>query len=170
MKTKTKILIGVGSLAIIGIVLISGCVEQLVPPEQNQTNQTIITEERAIEIAMGTEEVKEFLKLYPDAELTSYSLVNDVWTFVYRKGEYSTIESLWISVNKTSGETIFSDPKLEFLKNRTYCELDEQCVCLEACVNYISYPKTEFHDVGKCSQHNDCKCINNTCVSINQNN
>ncbi len=128
----------------------------------------IDSEEEAIEIASGTEEVKEFLKLYPDADLFSYSLVNGVWTFVYRKSENHTIESLWIAVNETSSETISSAPKLEFLKNRTYCELDEQCMCLEVCVNYISNPKTEFHDVRKCSQNNDCKCINNTCTSINE--
>jgi len=130
-----------------------------------------ITKEQAMAIANATEEVKEFLKLYPDAELTSYSLVNGVWTFAYRKSKYSTMESLWVSVNETSDKTIWSIPKLEYIKKWNYCENDEDCECVYGCgcYNFIYSGldrDCESTEEGLLCPERGCKCVNNVCTTV----
>jgi eight-cysteine-cluster-containing protein len=117
--------------------------------ECNYTLLTQITEEEAISIANQTEEVQEFLKLYPDANLTTdldpccpeirvgggdcecppeprYG-----WVVTYYKGDdWSSAKStaVRIAINSTSGEILAKYPKLEYIRNETYCEYDEDCV------------------------------------------
>ena len=196
MKTNQKILIGVGILTIIGIVLISGCLEK-----KQETGK--ITKKQAIEIASETEEVKEFLKLYPDAnlEVKGYCCYGSVfkydedcklcksplegnerpWGVKYWKDEIS----VGVAIEPKSGEIRDLYPKLEYIKNATYCERDKDCSglrqcpgtyhipCMTGCANIYHKEKIEKETICiqcvACQPCDTpvlfCKCINNTCTA-----
>ncbi|MBN2014599.1 MAG: DUF333 domain-containing protein [Candidatus Altiarchaeota archaeon] len=122
--------------------------------------QSKITIEEAISIANATEEVQEFLKLYPDANLTAIQdccaevkvyggeckciqTENDNWLVAYWTGEswHSTYSmAVRIAVNATSGEILTKYPKIEYIENETYCETESDCICLHqftGCANFI---------------------------------
>ena len=166
------------------------------PKNDIRENQTLITEEQAIAIANATEEVQEFLKLYPDAELKTLQsccasgkvLRPDMmckcavnaksdWLIEYMAGDEGGYHaSARIAIDEYSGEIIARYPEIRYLKNAAYCEKNEDCLCLGCsgvarpccgCWNFV-YKGKAF--AGAWHSGNYCKCINNTCASINQNN
>ncbi len=102
--------------------------------------QSQITKEQAISIANATEEVQEFLKLYPDAKIITRSFgpycdpLPCEWTdfriIYYRDKQTRDKQTVArIDVDGTTGEILAKYPKLEYLKNLRYCESDEDCNC-----------------------------------------
>ncbi len=185
---KTKILIGTGIgilaiIAIIAVVLISGCVE--------------ITDEQAIAIANSTHEVQEFLKLYPDAKLNvkkcivctiftevggldiftckTTSMQQPGWIITYSfKTEYNkkSIE-VKIGINAETGEILAKYPKLEYIEKWNYCENDADCITPKDehlyscdCTNFIQ-PVPIWMSCRGVTPLN-CKCQNNTCTTLNK--
>jgi len=202
MENK-KILIGTGIgilaiIAIVAVVLISGCVEE-----------KRITEEQAIAIANATEEVQGFLKLYQDANVDvevvevggcefiaettgeyikctqeidkKKGLIVVYWVGEYWKPRYST--AVKIGIDTETGKIVSKYPKLEYIKSGVYCETDEECnstcsSCGCACINFINYDWDIYYlkeeacpvPIGTTIDPVECKCVNHICVIVNQSN
>lgn len=172
-----------------------------------EKNQAKITKEQAIIIANTTEEVQEFLKLYPDATinvtedecfcsfdpLVICEMCHHIYVITYGK-EPSQVKIAIVPYSSIYGDAghIFDRyPRLEYIKNATYCESDKDCVvlqecpriyyerpCVTGCANI--YHKAKIEKEAICIQCVACapcpyeclyidlskyvKCVNNTCV------
>ncbi len=186
---KVKILIAVGILGVIaGIVLIGGFFKD----KAQAIEAKAITKEQAIQIANATEEVREFLKLYPQANLMVFQSCcvpesgvffaekckcimrqTDPWVVAYSTDKYwDSPVSVRIAINSTSGEIFTKYPKLEYIKNKNYCEKDQDCAihisgC--ACSNLIGKDYVRSGIVLEtCNPEGlglNCKCVNNICTA-----
>ena len=157
-----KILIGI--LAIIGIVLISGCVEE--KPEVNESinetlDQTKITKEQAIAIANSTIEVQEFLKLYPDANVSAIE-VNGSFGIVYRV--YGIDDDRFANVT-FAPDINYSDPpgwlaaywKGDVLSFSRYSSAVRVGINAKSDKILAKYPKLEYIKNSKyCEKDSDC--------------
>lgn len=127
-----------------------------------EKEEVTITKEQAIAIASQTEEFKEFLKLYPDANVivekveegyctvTSKVAGDDVkidcntaygkesgWIVAYYFGdswEYSKSTAVRIGIDGQMGKILAKYPKLEYIKNSQYCESESDCKYIENCL------------------------------------
>jgi len=169
----------------------------------NCTEVEGITKEQAIEIASQTEDVKEFLKLYPDANVNIVEVDNcdmpwyvsniqihitatikygsPVWVVAYtlNKIDVNRHWSAWndtavkIGIDSETGEILAKYPKLEYIKNPTYCEGDVDCIapidehgysC--SCTNFIQ----PVHVMMSCrgGKPLNCTCLNNACATVDK--
>ncbi len=145
--------------------------------EKSLKNQSKIgTQGQALKIARKTEEAHEFLKLYPYAGI-SISKEPENTTWIVDFGYSGAICK--IIIDKNTGKIIEKSPKIEYLKSAGYCERDVDCMIPysehsdwfeygETCLNFIHLPKYDGITImsNKKEKLPDCKCINNTCVTI----
>ncbi len=143
-------------LLISALILISGCIEQVT-----------ITRDNAISTASQTEEVMEFLKTYPSADISfSEDAASMTVTYSYQKLQVK------IALEKATGRILSKYPKLEYLKSRTYCEKNEDCVPASsrcACVNFMHvYPPEGIVEemCGPSLAVSECVCENNQCIGM----
>jgi hypothetical protein len=130
------------------IVLVSGCI-----------SQKKISEERALQIARSTEEVKTFLSFYgacegcnpsysqghdnligcveysieksliANAYMVSYE-VSDACSFRYGTSISSLRQpQVKIAIDKESGQILTKYPDIEYINEPNYCRTDEDCLC-----------------------------------------
>ncbi|PKP60208.1 MAG: hypothetical protein CVT88_03640 [Candidatus Altiarchaeales archaeon HGW-Altiarchaeales-1] len=174
METKTKILIGIGIVFISGWFIVlddcqrcsiqqigsfGGC-DRVCYPDYPWNLTDHITESQAIAIANATEEVQEFLKLYPDTEI---KILNFYWeTFGVRNdtSEVFYVGVLWngstpleIAIDHKTGKILAKYPKLEYIKKWNYCENDDDCNLIEPICGNLECTL----DNSTCEQM--CKCI-----------
>ena len=181
MNPKTKLLLGI---LVIGIILISGLWIW-----ESQTGREEISEEEAIRIASQTEEVREFLKLYPDAKVRAIFNAplaigaQFEWTVSYipsEKEENLNALVTYLNVRLDNfGNIKYINPGSEIIKDEERCNHDYQCYGINYpnkvdCVNFIYAWRIQkdldtpalFHCSESAICHSDvpCKCINNKCV------
>ncbi len=130
-----------------------------------------ITESQAIAIANATDEVREFLKLYPDATLdvweSNTGCVEDIvkgvggcrhrvppyWLVMYYHDENDIVNNrklyleekipfIRIAIDSQTGEILVKYPKLEYIKNFRYCESDGDCNCAHICHGCANFINT----------------------------
>lgn len=139
---KNKILL-ICILALIGVGIVILLSVYFITEKENKT----ITEEMAASKANSTGEVKEFLKLYPDAKISALQICcasgkvlrpdmmckctadsKSDWMIEYKSGgKESDYSSVRIAVDGYSGEITAKYPKAEYLRNSSYCESDSDC-------------------------------------------
>jgi len=171
------------------------CYGLCISPKKVQNTQAQITESKVIAIAKATEEVKEFLKLYPDADLTAFQTgwcdmmwqVRGVyvkcgqeidkltWVVSYHKGEGwqpTNAVAVKLGIDAKTGEISAKYPKPEYIKNKTYCENDGECLCASCCGGcadfiYVPLIKAQSENIlcyaCSCATGDNCKCVNNAC-------
>ncbi len=137
-----------------------------------------VTEMEAVKIANATEEVREFLNIYPGAKITAFKDCcanikikggeckcvrdfNDPWVVITGEKEHVFVG---MAINSTTGEIISKYPKLVYIKNSKYCEQDSDCKYVvnddaPACDNFIYY--SNYPEDNK-----SCTCMNDTCAVV----
>ncbi len=179
-------------ILVIGIILIGGW---WILTQERAERLPTITKEQAIAIANATDEAQEFLKLYPNIKISAeiHSLACDpvicgweanvVYSPVdidvsYARHYYNkrTYPIMIFDIDAETGKLLDKYPKLEYIKNETYCEYDEDCKCFGElpdgrccdCINFIHLPIHEKVELKCLRTYKDCKCLYNTCMAIEE--
>lgn len=153
-------------------------------PEEPQQPDEVIKQKPAYNIA-GSEEVKEFLKLYPKTKFTKPEQQNDAIIVKIYSDEGKINHTLYVKIDKISGEiknTILentggfcppeqntpetrsvTENQTEFLKNEKKCVYDSDCFAFNAeCYNFQHIEK--YKETNMCDRGIGCECIKNTCM------